>query len=170
MCVHLTQRPIMQMVVTVGVAIASFGEINFVAVGVMLQLISVASESVRLSLVQILLQASLAPLPKFSENSKSGDSGNHLPQASLQCVNCSPTADSWCMPTLLAEAGAIAEPHHHPVLHCAGLLCIPRHSLVLHRSAAPAERQPGATPLLRFFPSLLPVQMVVRPSMQALWL
>lgn len=45
------------MVVTIGVAIASYGEINFVVLGVVLQLISVASESMRLSLVQILLQA-----------------------------------------------------------------------------------------------------------------
>jgi hypothetical protein len=39
------------------VAIASYGEINFVVLGVILQLISVATESTRLSLVQILLQA-----------------------------------------------------------------------------------------------------------------
>ena len=43
-------------VVTVGVAIASYGEMNFVVVGVLLQLLSVATESTRLSLVQILLQ------------------------------------------------------------------------------------------------------------------
>ena len=47
----------MQVVVTAGVAIASYGEINFVPLGVLLQLISVATESTRLSLVQILLQA-----------------------------------------------------------------------------------------------------------------
>ena len=35
---------------------ASYGEINFVVIGVIMQLISVATESVRLSLVQILLQ------------------------------------------------------------------------------------------------------------------
>ena len=48
----------MQVVVTVGVAIASYGEINFVVIGVILQLISVATESTRLTLVQILLQVS----------------------------------------------------------------------------------------------------------------
>ena len=43
-------------VVTTGVAIASYGELNFVALGVMLQLLSVCTESTRLTLVQILLQ------------------------------------------------------------------------------------------------------------------
>jgi len=43
-------------VVTIGVAIASYGEINLVWVGVFLQLLSVATESTRLTLVQILLQ------------------------------------------------------------------------------------------------------------------
>ena len=48
----------LQVVVTIGVAIASYGEINFVLIGVVLQLISVATESTRLTLVQILLQVS----------------------------------------------------------------------------------------------------------------
>ena len=48
----------LQVVVTVGVAIATYGEINFVVIGVILQLISVATESTRLTLVQILLQVS----------------------------------------------------------------------------------------------------------------
>eukprot|EP00884_Botryococcus_braunii_P008410 jgi/Botrbrau1/17570/Bobra.0166s0017.1 len=43
-------------VVTVGVAIASYGEINFVVTGVVIQLLSVLTESTRLTLVQILLQ------------------------------------------------------------------------------------------------------------------
>jgi len=43
-------------VVTIGVIIASYGEINFVVIGVLLQLASVATESTRLMLVQILLQ------------------------------------------------------------------------------------------------------------------
>ena len=51
----------MQVVVTVGVAIASYGEINFVLIGVILQLISVATESTRLTLVQILLQVRCNP-------------------------------------------------------------------------------------------------------------
>ena len=51
----------MQVVVTVGVAIASYGESNFVVIGVILQLISVATESTRLTLVQILLQVSYIP-------------------------------------------------------------------------------------------------------------
>ena len=58
---HASLRRALQAVVSTGVGIASYGELNFVAVGVMLQLISVATESVRLSLVQILLQASLTP-------------------------------------------------------------------------------------------------------------
>ena len=53
----------LQMVVTVGVAIASYGEINLVVIGVVLQLISVATESTRLTLVQILLQVRF---PQFS--------------------------------------------------------------------------------------------------------
>jgi drug/metabolite transporter (DMT)-like permease len=44
-------------VVTIGVAIASYGELNFNITGVLYQLISVISESVRLVLVQILLQS-----------------------------------------------------------------------------------------------------------------
>ena len=48
----------MQIVVTIGVAIASYGEINFVVIGVILQLISVMTEPTRLTLVQILLQVS----------------------------------------------------------------------------------------------------------------
>lgn len=47
----------LQVVVTAGVAIASYGEINFVVIGVVLQLISVMTESTRLTMVQILLQA-----------------------------------------------------------------------------------------------------------------
>lgn len=43
-------------VVATGIAIASYGEIEFVAFGVILQLGSIATESVRLTLVQILLQ------------------------------------------------------------------------------------------------------------------
>lgn len=43
--------------VTVGVAIASFGEINFNVIGVMFQLSSIITESIRLVLVQILLQS-----------------------------------------------------------------------------------------------------------------
>eukprot|EP00798_Chlamydomonas_sp_ICE-L_P001689 gene1689-33086_t len=43
-------------VVGVGVAIASYGEVMFVAVGVVIQLASICTESVRLTLVQILLQ------------------------------------------------------------------------------------------------------------------
>ena len=43
-------------IVTIGVIIASYGEINFVVIGVLLQLASVATESTRLMLIQILLQ------------------------------------------------------------------------------------------------------------------
>lgn len=43
-------------VITIGVVIASYGEINFVVIGVLLQLASVATESTRLMLIQILLQ------------------------------------------------------------------------------------------------------------------
>ena len=41
------------MVVTIGVAIASYGEINFVVIGVVLQLVSIVAEALRLSLVQV---------------------------------------------------------------------------------------------------------------------
>lgn len=45
------------LVVSAGVAIASYGEINFVVIGVLLQMISICTESTRLTLVQILLQS-----------------------------------------------------------------------------------------------------------------
>lgn len=54
--------------VTIGVAIASYGEINFVVVGVVLQLISVMTESTRLTLVQILLQVCFRVLPLLSRS------------------------------------------------------------------------------------------------------
>ncbi|KAK9805398.1 hypothetical protein WJX73_000561 [Symbiochloris irregularis] len=44
------------LIVTLGVAIASYGELNFVLIGVLLQLTAVITESSRLTLVQILLQ------------------------------------------------------------------------------------------------------------------
>ena len=54
-------------VVTIGVAIASYGEINFVVIGVVLQLLSVMTESTRLTLVSTCaagrLGASAAALP-----------------------------------------------------------------------------------------------------------
>ena len=40
---------------TIGVAIASYGEINFVVIGVVLQLLSVLTESTRLTLVRLAL-------------------------------------------------------------------------------------------------------------------
>ena len=62
-CTCLTLRGVLlwQVVVTAGVAIASYGEINFVVIGGALQLISVMTESTRLTLVQILLQVGPAP-------------------------------------------------------------------------------------------------------------
>jgi hypothetical protein len=45
------------LLIALGVAIASYGEINFNTFGVMLQLGSIATESVRLVLVQLLLQS-----------------------------------------------------------------------------------------------------------------
>lgn len=61
-CVFKTQRfewnTLSNMIiVTIGVAVASYGEINFNLTGVMLQLCSICAESVRLVLVQILLQS-----------------------------------------------------------------------------------------------------------------
>ena len=44
-------------VVTAGVAIASYGEINFVVIGVFLQLLSVMTESTRLTLVRTHISA-----------------------------------------------------------------------------------------------------------------
>eukprot|EP00891_Asterochloris_glomerata_P003318 jgi/Astpho2/3318/e_gw1.00054.52.1_t len=44
------------LVVSLGVAIASYGELNFVVIGVVLQMCSICTESTRLVLVQILLQ------------------------------------------------------------------------------------------------------------------
>ncbi|KAI7842150.1 hypothetical protein COHA_004173 [Chlorella ohadii] len=51
-----TGRLANMLVIAVGICIASYGEINFVLVGVLLQMASVATESTRLTLVQILLQ------------------------------------------------------------------------------------------------------------------
>jgi drug/metabolite transporter (DMT)-like permease len=45
------------LLVTLGVAVASYGEINFDLTGVLYQLCSIVTESVRLILVQILLQS-----------------------------------------------------------------------------------------------------------------
>lgn len=44
------------LLISLGVCIASYGEINFVIIGVLLQLLSIGTESTRLTLVQILLQ------------------------------------------------------------------------------------------------------------------
>lgn len=44
------------LIVSLGVAIASLGELNFVVIGVVLQMCSICTESTRLVLVQILLQ------------------------------------------------------------------------------------------------------------------
>lgn len=46
------------LVVSLGVAISAYGEINFVVMGVVLQLLAICTESTRLSLTQILLQSS----------------------------------------------------------------------------------------------------------------
>ncbi|EFN57597.1 hypothetical protein CHLNCDRAFT_51167 [Chlorella variabilis] len=53
-------RLLNMLVIGTGIAIASYGEINFIWIGVVLQMSSVATESMRLTLVQILLQASMA--------------------------------------------------------------------------------------------------------------
>ena len=50
--------------VTIGVAIASYGEINFVWVGVIYQLVAIVAEATRLSLVQV---RALNPKPWVSE-------------------------------------------------------------------------------------------------------
>ena len=50
-----------QVVVTIGVAIASYGEINFVVIGVILQLISIIAEALRLSLVQVCVRSPSSP-------------------------------------------------------------------------------------------------------------
>lgn len=44
------------LLISAGVAVASYGEINFVIIGVVLQMLSIGTESTRLTLVQILLQ------------------------------------------------------------------------------------------------------------------
>ena len=47
---------LVQIFLTMGVAIASYGEIKFVVLGVILQVAAVLLESTRLILVQVLLQ------------------------------------------------------------------------------------------------------------------
>ena len=49
----------MQVIVTMGVALASYGEIRFVILGVILQVCATVLESTRLILVQVLLQVCL---------------------------------------------------------------------------------------------------------------
>ncbi|GAB4816833.1 hypothetical protein N2152v2_003879 [Parachlorella kessleri] len=44
------------LLISVGVGVASYGELNFVLIGVLLQMLSIGTESTRLTLVQILLQ------------------------------------------------------------------------------------------------------------------
>ena len=51
----------MQVFVTMGVAIASYGEIKFVVMGVILQVAAVALDSIRVILVQVLLQVCVLP-------------------------------------------------------------------------------------------------------------
>lgn len=54
---HFTSKRMANMVVvTIGVAIAAYGELNFVLIGVALQLISIVVEATRLTMVQLLLQ------------------------------------------------------------------------------------------------------------------
>ncbi len=49
-----TQKRLANMVViTIGVMIAAYGELNFVLVGVLLQLVSIAVEATRLTMVQV---------------------------------------------------------------------------------------------------------------------
>lgn len=48
--------PLMQVIVTVGVALSSYGEVRFVILGVILQVCATVLESTRLILVQVLLQ------------------------------------------------------------------------------------------------------------------
>mmetsp|Transcript_4266 Transcript_4266/g.12303 ORF Transcript_4266/g.12303 Transcript_4266/m.12303 type:complete len:357 (-) Transcript_4266:454-1524(-) len=54
-------RAINMVVITVGVMIAAYGELNFVLIGFVLQLISIAVEATRLTMVQILLQKGGGP-------------------------------------------------------------------------------------------------------------
>ena len=82
-----------QVVITVGVAIASYGEITFVVLGVILQLASIATESTRLILVQMLLQ-----VPALS---------SALPSAGgpVSCLTGSMTHVLPCLAILAAIAG-----------------------------------------------------------------
>lgn len=50
-----SKRMANMVVVTIGVAIAAYGELNFVLIGVVLQLISIAVEATRLTMVQVRL-------------------------------------------------------------------------------------------------------------------
>eukprot|EP01023_Acetabularia_acetabulum_P021928 TRINITY_DN21673_c0_g1_i1.p1 TRINITY_DN21673_c0_g1~~TRINITY_DN21673_c0_g1_i1.p1 ORF type:complete len:371 (-),score=15.74 TRINITY_DN21673_c0_g1_i1:229-1233(-) len=50
-------RSINMVIVAVGIAVAVFGEIDFVPIGVIMQLIAIVLESVRLNLLQMLLQS-----------------------------------------------------------------------------------------------------------------
>ena len=71
-------------VVTIGVAIASYGELNFHVLGVVLQLLSVCTESTRLTLVQILLQRRGLSLNPITTVSPTGPCLLNRPPLSLQ--------------------------------------------------------------------------------------
>ena len=52
---------LLQVVISIGAAVAAYGEMQFILFGVLLQLFSVATESICLTLVQTLLQVVLQP-------------------------------------------------------------------------------------------------------------
>lgn len=105
-------------VVTLGVAIASYGEINLAWIGVFLQLLSVMTESTRLTLV--------SPEPRLTSSPALQNSQGGLCSLADQVTGCAAGAN------LAAEAGTEPEPHHHHVLHRACILCLPLHSLGHH--------------------------------------
>ena len=105
-------------VVTTGVAIASYGEINLVWVGVFLQLLSVATESTRLTLVGF--------------GSRSDGAASQRVKSWLFAAGAFGAAG----PDPVAKAGPELEPNHHNVLHSPSFLPVPMCPLGNHRGQA----------------------------------
>ena len=137
-----TEVLICQMVITTGVAIASYGEVRFVLLGMILQLLAVGTESTRLILVQILLQV--------CQHSTKGSCKGILHQlSSLRKVGRFVIAWHGMLLNITrdlcanghAEARTYAESYFDHVLHCPGLFHVPLRSVGLFREG----RSPGAS-------------------------
>lgn len=103
-------------------------EINFIWIGVILQMASVATESTRLTLVQILLQVQWAAIVgqlicgKLSCDDQAVSSRADASNIELSTLCPLPSLNR-------AAPRNQAQPNHHPLPHCPLLLCLPVHTL-----------------------------------------